>query len=439
MKQPSRQSRGVPLWGGVECTINRVGSAYCDQVARSGHDNRLGDFSLFHDLGLRTLRHGVLWERVAQHGWGWADASMQAMRDVGLEPIVGLIHHGSGPSDTSLLDPDFPAKLAFHAQAVARRYPWVTAYTPVNEPLTTARFSGLYGHWYPHLRDDRSFVRALLGQLKATVLSMREIRAVQPAARLIQTEDVGRTWSTPGVQYQADFDNQRRWLTYDLLAGCVDRHHPMVSYLRMAGASDAQIFWFRDNPCPPDVLGINYYLTSDRFLDERVERYPAGMAGGNGRTAYVDIEAVRVRRERVRGAAGILREAWERYRIPVAITEVHNGSDAEQQVLWFNEVWQGACDAAEQGVDVAAVTPWALLGSFDWCSLVTRHEGMYEPGVFSLDAHHTPRPTLLTEAVRCAVVGTQLLPVAAKPWWHQPERLLYPAPEALADDCEAIA
>ena len=25
------------------------------------------------------------------------------------------------------------------------RYPWIDAYTPVNEPLTTARFSGLYG------------------------------------------------------------------------------------------------------------------------------------------------------------------------------------------------------------------------------------------------------------------------------------------------------
>ena len=47
-------------------------------------------------------------------------------------------------------------------RAVAERYPWVEHYTPVNEPLTTARFSGLYGHWYPHARDDGAFLRALL-------------------------------------------------------------------------------------------------------------------------------------------------------------------------------------------------------------------------------------------------------------------------------------
>ena len=81
--------------------------------------------------------------------------------------------------------------------AVARRYPWVEDYTPVNEPLTTARFSGLYGHWYPHGRDDRTFARALLNQCRAVVLAMRAIRAVNPAARLVQTEDLGRTYSTP--------------------------------------------------------------------------------------------------------------------------------------------------------------------------------------------------------------------------------------------------
>ena len=52
------------------------------------------------------------------------------------------------------------ALLAQHAENVARRYPWLEMFTPVNEPLTTARFSGLYGHWYPH-RHDVGIVPAL--------------------------------------------------------------------------------------------------------------------------------------------------------------------------------------------------------------------------------------------------------------------------------------
>ena len=54
-----------------------------------------------------------------------------------------------GPAYTSLADPEFPEKLAEYAGAVAKRYPWIGHYTPVNEPLTTARFSGWYGLWYP--------------------------------------------------------------------------------------------------------------------------------------------------------------------------------------------------------------------------------------------------------------------------------------------------
>src|SRR3546814_11151054 len=64
-----------------------------------------------------------------------------------------LLHHGSGPGYTSLIDPDFPAKFAAFAARAAERYPWIESWTPINEPLTTARFSALYGHWYPHRKE----------------------------------------------------------------------------------------------------------------------------------------------------------------------------------------------------------------------------------------------------------------------------------------------
>ena len=79
------------------------------------------------------------------------------------------------------LDPQFPERLADYAARLANRYPWVERYTPVNEPLTTARFSCLYGHWYPHLRNDFAFARALLNQCRAVVLSMRAIRQSIPS------------------------------------------------------------------------------------------------------------------------------------------------------------------------------------------------------------------------------------------------------------------
>ena len=191
----------LELWGGIEATVNRVGDAYVDQLAISGHSIRPDDLRRLAQIGLRTVRYPVLWERTAPDrdgapDWSWADERLGMLRDLGITPIVGFVHHGSGPRHTNLLDPGFAAGVAAFAAAFAERYPWITHYTPVNEPLTTARFSGLYGVWYPHRRDESSFVRALVHQLRAVVDSMRAVRRINPHAVLVQTEDIGSASST---------------------------------------------------------------------------------------------------------------------------------------------------------------------------------------------------------------------------------------------------
>jgi dTDP-4-dehydrorhamnose reductase len=55
---------------------------------------------------------------------------------------------------------------AEYALKVATKFQWVQLYA-VNEPLTTARFSGLYGLWFPHHTSNISFVKMLLNQVKA--------------------------------------------------------------------------------------------------------------------------------------------------------------------------------------------------------------------------------------------------------------------------------
>ncbi len=198
------------------------------------------------------MRFPLLWERTAPepgcYRWGWSDVRLERLRALRVAPIAGLVHHGSGPRYTGLLDPRFPELLAEYARAVAERYPWIDAWTPVNEPVTTARFSALYGHWHPHHRDDRSFVRALLNQMRGVVLAMRAIRRINPAAQLVQTDDVGFVQSTLPLRYQAAFENSRRWLSFDLLTGRVDRSHPLWSYLRSAGAEEAELATFDGRP-----------------------------------------------------------------------------------------------------------------------------------------------------------------------------------------------
>lgn len=423
----------LEIWGGVECTVNRVGEEYFDQLEKNGHATRIGDLDLFAELGIKAIRYPVLWERIAPLGlenaeWSWADVRLHKLRELGIRPIVGLVHHGSGPRNTSLVDLEFPEKLAIYARTVAERYPWVTDYTPINEPLTTARFSGLYGHWYPHGQDESTFLRALLNECRATILAMQAIRSVNPDARLVQTEDLGKIYSTPTLAYQAEFENQRRWLSFDLLCARVTAGHPLFERLLFNGVKQEELEWFRENPCPPDIIGVNHYITSDRFLDENLSLYPPCSHGGNGKHQYADVEAVRVCAEGITGHVKLLQETWERYQLPLAVTEVHLGATREEQLRWLYEVWNAAQKLRQDGVDVLAITAWSLLGSYDWNSLLTRFVGYYESGVFDLRSPH-PRATAIAKMLRDLATGNKPHhPLLETPgWWYRQERLLYPA------------
>lgn len=431
------RSAPLELWGGVECTFNRVGDRYFNQLEWNGHQHRSSDLDLFADLGICAIRYPVVWEALAPRqdeeiDWSWPDERLNRLRDLGIAPIADLVHHGSGPRYAEITSPDFAPGLADFARQVAQRYPWIDAYTPVNEPLTTARFCGLYGHWYPHGTSNDTFVRVLLNECHAIALSMFAVREINPNAKLVQTDDLGHIYSTPHMAYQANFENARRWLAFDLLCGRLDPGHEMWDYMVESGATLRELEWFCAHPCPPDIMGINHYPTSDRYLDENLARYPENTHGTNGRERYADVEAVRVMSQPLGGFKERLCEAWERYQIPLAITEAHLGCTREEQVRWTAAAWRDADELREEGVDVRAVTVWSLLGAYNWNTLVTRDVGFYEPGVFDVRGE-TPRPTAIASLLRdLSTQGAGAHPVVHQPgWWQRPQRILYPGSEAI--------
>ena len=430
----------LELWGGLECSVARIGSQFRDQFIETGHDARIQDLEIISGLGIKTLRYPINWERIAPNSpdeylWSWTDSRLDEIRRLGLLPIAGLLHHGSGPRYTDLADPQFPNKFAQFSVHVAERFPWITDWTPINEPLTTARFSGLYGVWYPHGRSEELFWRMVLNQIDATIGAMKCIRRINSQARLIQTEDLGITESTASVKPEADFHNLRRWATWDLLAGTVTRQHPLWERIAGCGLGD-RLLAIADDPCPADILGINHYLTSNRFLDGR---RPAREHSFN------DIEAVRVHTP-ICGMEDLLGQAWERYRSPLAITEAHNGCTREEQLRWTHQAWTSANSLKDRGIDIRAVTAWALLGCVDWASLLGRRDGIYEVGAYDIRGG-TPRPTAMARMLS-ALATNQPLPksiaeIVRQPgWWQRADRFAYepfgptpaPSPQPVAGE-----
>src|SRR5205085_12125335 len=100
----------------------------------------------------------------------------------------------------------------------------------------------------------------------------------------------------------------------DLLCGRVGPRHPLWDYLTRHGLSERDLEPLDTRPTPPDLVGLNYYVCGERVL----RRGPGGM--------LEDVEAVRWWPA---GLAGwdLAREAWQRYRLPIAITEVQLAAD----------------------------------------------------------------------------------------------------------------
>ncbi|HVL33435.1 MAG TPA: family 1 glycosylhydrolase, partial [Actinomycetota bacterium] len=427
----ARSHQPVELWAGIECTHNRVGNRRFDQLVRTRHRDRIDDLDALNGLGVRAVRYPVLWEHVygddgARRDWRWHDERLQRLRELDVTPVVGLLHHGAGPGDAGFADPRFPERFAAFAREVAERYPWVHQYIPINEPLTTARFCGLYGVWHPHGRDTRLFAKILMAQLRATVLAMRAIREVVPKARLIQNEDIGFMRAVPHLQYQAEFENERRWVTFDLLCGRLREGMPMWEVLVEAGVSEDTIAWFAEDAVRPDVVAVDTYITSERFIDDRLHLYPQWSHGTNGKDRYADIESVRVAAQEPAGILPMLRQAWDRYGIPMVVGEWHLGCTREEQLRWLRDGWASVLMARNEGVDVRALTVWSVFGSYDWNTLVTQENGYYEPGLFDVRSD-PPRPTALASMVRALATGESFDHPALESdgWWRRDDRFTY--------------
>lgn len=419
----------LELWGGVECTVVRIGDEFRNQLVDTGHWTRMEDLDAMAELGVKAVRYPIVWETVAPEvptelDFSWHDRRLNRLRELGIRVIGGLVHHGSGPRYATMLDPRFPQMLAAYARRVAERYPWIETWTPVNEPLTTARFSCLYGHWYPHERSMEAMLRALASECHGTLLAMRAIRGVNPDTKLMVTEDLGKTFATDKLAYQAEHENERRWLSLDLLAGRVAPGHTFYDWLVKSEVPREALDDLATGEATPDLIGINHYLTSERYLDHRVERYPDVGPGSNGIDVYADVEAVRVHRLKHQvGPEKRLAEAWERYRLPLVFSEVHHGCSREEQVRWLVEVWRACEKLRRKGADIRAVTLWSMFGVVDWRSLLTRREGSYDVGAFDTRSER-PRPTLLAKAAKTLGSGERFdHPLLDLPgWWRRPGR-----------------
>ena len=269
--------------------------------------------------------------------------------------------------------------------------------------------------------------------------------------RAIRARRAGRaSWCRPrtpatcardaALAEQAAFENQRRWLSLDLLAGRVGRAASAVALSARRGRPTAELDALRRAPgAAGRSSACNYYVTSDRFLDERLDRYPrARRTAATARSATPTSRRCACRRSACAATPSVLLEAWQRYRLPVAITEAHIGCTREEQMRWLVEAWQGAHARARRAAPTSARSPpGRCSGRGTGTRLLTRDAAShYEPGAFDVRDRRRGRPTALAgrwprsrpPAATPAHPGAR-----ARPGWWRRGHAAPPAVDARAD------
>lgn len=315
------------------------------------------DIDLIASLGVRAMRYGVPWYRVnpapGEWDWEWLDRVMEHLHRVGVAPIVDLVHYGTPLwMRRSFVDPDYPMRVAEYATAMVERYGEIAdSWTPLNEPVVNADFSGLRGIWPPHLRGERGYDRVIFGIADGISRTTAAIRAARPTARIVAVEpcDVVTT-DEPELAEAVRIRWQKLFLPIDLVMGRVGTEHPAYERLVGSGIPEASLERLVADPQVPDVIGVNFYpnMSRARFVSSRGA----------------------IRRLRMYGSGADLVTALSEFHrhtgLPVMVTETSDFASVEQRATWMDGSIAAVAEAREFGLPVIGYTWFPVFSHVDW-------------------------------------------------------------------------
>ncbi len=363
------------------------GDMRVDELMRTGfYENWRDDLALARDIGVTHLRYGPQYYRAhvgqGRYDWSFADETFAELRRLGLTPITDLCHFGVPDWIGDFQNPDWPELYAEYAADFARRFDWVTFFTPVNEIFTNAAFSAQQGWWNERLKSDRAFVTALKHMCKANVRAEEEIAKLCPEAVFVQSEATSSYHEkSPKAVARANFENEKRFLSLDLSYGH-KVNSEIYEYLMDNGMTREEYHWFLNHGSelrPHCVMGTDYYVGNEHWVNADDKLTTAGP---------------------VFGYSLLARQYFDRYHLPVMLTETNDlGIETGEDWLW--EEWADVRELEHSGVPVVGFTWYSVLDQVDWDTALREENGNINAvGLYNLERKIRPAGKAYQELIR---------------------------------------
>jgi beta-glucosidase/6-phospho-beta-glucosidase/beta-galactosidase len=353
---------------GIEDTFvpqSGPGERALDEYELTEHYDRWhSDLGLAAEVGAEFVRWGIPWHRVnpapGAWDWSWVDAVMARFAELGVRPIVDLLHYGTPLwLDREFAHPDFPSRFAEYGTRAAERYADIaTDYTPVNEPMIHARFTGDIAYWPPKLSGEAGYNTIAVALAEGFVRAQRGIADVLgDRATFVHVDATARFAGAVDGSHRALVELQRAqsFLVEDLVTGAVDDRHAMADRLAATGIPDDRLAWFRDHAVRPDVMGVNYYPRHSTQLMEEGVVHDGGF-----------VDPWPTQDDGVAGLAELLRTYAARYGAPVMLTETCVTDSPEVRLRWLDDSVACVRSLRADGVDVVGYTWWPLFDMYEW-------------------------------------------------------------------------
>ncbi|RFA18234.1 family 1 glycosylhydrolase [Subtercola boreus] len=375
---------------GIEDTFvpqSRPGERAIDEYELTDHYAQVEtDLALAKGVGADLLRWGVPWYRIAPEqgrwDWSWIDRAMAEFERLELRPIVDLLHYGTPLwLENQFANPDYPQHIAEFGARFADRFAAVaTDYTPVNEPMIHALFSGEYAYWPPYLEGPRGLASIATSLAKGFVLTQQGIADVLGERASFVHVDAGMRYvgDVDAAEHRQTVERLRHqsYLVEDLVTGNVGPDHPLLAQLLSGGVTDTDLDWFARNAVRPDVMGVNYYPRHSTEVFEAGVHHGGGFADPR---PFFDAGCD--------GLAEVLTRYAERYGAPVMLTETCVTGTVDERLAWLDDSVATLHRLRGEGLPVVGMTWWPLFDMYEWTyrhSTAPRKDHLLTMGLYDL-------------------------------------------------------
>jgi beta-glucosidase/6-phospho-beta-glucosidase/beta-galactosidase len=258
---------------------------------------------------------------------------------LGIEVLWDLFHYGV-PDHIDQASADFPARLADFASSAVNVFASHTGKAPTICPINEISFLSWATEvgYLPGRNDEPigTFKRRLA---IAAVEAVRAMRVTEPQCRFV--------WSEPLIHVAA-----RSHLREEKQAANAMRLAQFEAYDWILGRDANE---FDGNATYADAIGLNFYPHNQWYF--------------NGPTIPMGHHEFRPLRD-------MLLEVWERYRMPMFISET--GAEGTARPSWFHYVVNEVRSAIDEGVQIEGICLYPITAYPGWDN--SRHA---EAGLFS--------------------------------------------------------